>query len=219
MALVVMRAPLDLARSHGQQRSRAIEGLHRRLLVDTQHQRGRGGLRYKPRMSRTFFTNKGWTVLNVSLRWGWSPKDRQMRPTMLWLMPVALAIDPGAPVGRIARSSFQGLGDHLLDRSVGVSARGARAWLIAQAIEPARHDPSAPLPHRLRRHVRGRRKEIADEPILTTYRNLWHLLSRFELEKPVESETIIQRIDSILLLSVSSAPPSRCAQAYGDGCE
>src|SRR5215210_7703626 len=56
---VVMRAPLDLAGPHRQDRLASVEGLDLALLVDAQHEARAGGTMYKPTMSRTFVTKSG----------------------------------------------------------------------------------------------------------------------------------------------------------------
>lgn len=45
---VIMRAPLDLARSHGQQWLRPVEGLNLLFLIDTEHDGVRGRIHVQP---------------------------------------------------------------------------------------------------------------------------------------------------------------------------
>ncbi len=56
--------------------------------------------------------------------------------------------------------------------------------------------------------LRAQRESIEKEPLETTYQKLWRLLSRFEFEQLVAPDILVARIDSILLLSVSSVAES-----------
>ena len=116
MALVVVRAPLDLARAHRQQRLRAVQRLN--LAFSSTHSTSAcsGGFMYRPTMSRTFSINSGsGDSLNVSLRCGCNPKARQIRLIVMRLKPGGLRHAARAPVRRAARRRLQRADHHVLD--------------------------------------------------------------------------------------------------------
>jgi len=82
VARVVVRTPFDVPRAHGEDGLGAVERLDLRLLVDAEHERFVGGLRYRPTISRTFSMNSGsFESLNVSVRCGCNAKARHTRLT------------------------------------------------------------------------------------------------------------------------------------------
>ena len=95
MPQVIMRAPLGLPRTHGQQWLRTVQRLDLRLFIGAQHQRLVGRMQVQaPTTSRTFSMNSGslesW---NVSARCGCKANARQMRLTALWLKPLRWAME------------------------------------------------------------------------------------------------------------------------------
>ena len=80
VAHVVVGVPLDLARSHGQHRLRAIERLDLALLVDAEYERALGRVEIEAYDVPAFSTNSGSDdSLKVSERCGCRPKACQMR--------------------------------------------------------------------------------------------------------------------------------------------
>jgi hypothetical protein len=93
VATVVVRVPLGLARPQGECWRRALRRLDLRLLVHAQHQgtlrRGQAEVDHIATLS----TNAGSEdSLKVSARCGRRPKARQIRNTVVWLMPARRAI-------------------------------------------------------------------------------------------------------------------------------
>ena len=108
-----------------------------------------GGLRYSPTMSRTLSMNCGSVEsLNASVRCGLSPNARQIRLTAVWFMPQRPRQRPGRPMGGIGGGGLQGGDDDPFDVLVGELARGARAGFVDQSLQPAGHEPRAPLDDR-----------------------------------------------------------------------
>ena len=94
VAHVIMGAPLGLARTQGQKRPGAVQGLDLGLLVHAQDQRPVRRVEVEPHNIRTFSMKRGSADgLKVSVRWGCSAKARQMRLTVLWLRPERRAMD------------------------------------------------------------------------------------------------------------------------------
>lgn len=92
MPYIGVRAPLDLARLHREQRLRPFEGVNLRLLINAPYQRAVERGQIPPTISRTFSMHCGSVDrLNVSTRGGCGPKARHMRLTVLWLSPVFCA--------------------------------------------------------------------------------------------------------------------------------
>lgn len=92
---VVVRAPLDLAGTHRQERLRSIQRLDLALLVDAEDKLlARGGLRYRPTTSRTFSMKRG-SVEELE-RLGTVGLERERPPDRLialWLIPTCFAIE------------------------------------------------------------------------------------------------------------------------------
>ena len=86
--------------------------------------------------------------LKDSARWGWSPKARQIRRMVVWLIPTALAIERVdqwvASVGLL----LQGLDDHRFDLVVADGARHTRPRVVGQPVEAMLDEAAAPLADR-----------------------------------------------------------------------
>jgi len=121
---------------------------------------------YSPTMSRTFATNCGSVDrLNVSCRWGCSPKARQIRPPDRRRRNRHLASHRApAPVRCSGRHRLQRTGDHGLDLRVTDRARRSRPRRIEQSIEPLLHEASTPLRYRLLSHAQLLRDRLVVLP-------------------------------------------------------
>jgi hypothetical protein len=94
VADIVMGAPGWGGGQDRQGRGRAVQRLDLGLLIHAQHQRPLRRIQYSPTMSRTFSMNCGSAdSFQVCSRWGLSPNARQIREMVVWLIPVARAID------------------------------------------------------------------------------------------------------------------------------
>lgn len=94
VALVVMGVPFGPAGAQRQHGRRALQGLDLWGFSSTACICARsGGRRYRPMTSRPLSTKAGsLESLKVSARWGWRPKARHTRLTIVWLIPERAAM-------------------------------------------------------------------------------------------------------------------------------
>ena len=159
MTGVVMGAPLDLTRSHRQQRLGAVERLDLRLLVDAQHQ--------SPLWRRQVEADDVAHLLDeqrivrqlerlaaVRLQSERAPDAVDGR----WRVADRPAIARKRPVRRAGRGRLQGQADGLGDRVVADPAGCPGTWLVEQPIQPLRGEAPPPLRDRVGVGTRPRRR-------------------------------------------------------------
>jgi len=152
VALVIVRAPLDLPWTHRQQRLRAIEGLDLALLIDADHQRLVGRIEIEP---------DDVAHLLDELRIG--GELERLRPMRLQRERAPDALHrgrrdtrrlrhvAGAPVRRALRLLLERLDHDGFDLVVADLARRTASGLVAEAVEAVLGKPLAPRAHGLAR--------------------------------------------------------------------
>ena len=143
--LVVVGAPLHLARPHGQHRLRAVEGLDLALLVDTEHERTLWRVEIKAddvahlidehRVARQL---EGLDAVRLQAE---SPPDAVHRRRRQTRRPGHRA---AAPVGRVLRHRLQRPRHHFGDLVVADLARGAGTRLVVEPVEALVGKAAAP---------------------------------------------------------------------------
>src|SRR4051812_37229373 len=133
MALVIVRAPFDLPRTHRQQRLRAIEGLDLALLVDADHQRLVRRIEIEPD-NVAHLLDELWIGRELERLGAVRLQARQMRCTEEADTPDAFAMSRVlqcvAPVGFSSSVLTKWLRSVVADL-----ARRAASGLVAEAIE------------------------------------------------------------------------------------
>jgi len=158
VANVVVRATLDLPRTHWKQWLAAIQRLDLRLLIRRQDQRAIRRVEVQPDdishfldEQRIFRDLEGFAAMRFQRERTPHPTDRALAQSR-----------PGrqgscAPVRCIVRHRFQRQGDHALDLLVVNRPRRARTWFIEQAVEALGDVPRSPFANGLPRQPQARR--------------------------------------------------------------
>ena len=166
-----MGSPSREAGTQRQEGPRALEGWHLAFLVDAQHQRTVGGLRYRPTISRTFSTNWGSAdSLKVSTRCAWRPNVCQIRAIVAFDRPTA------APKVRVLHCVISAAGASNV-RVITATTRSSltvrgrpRPRLVAQPFEATQPKPFAPLTDAVTRRAQPR----GDRSVRQTVRTAQH---------------------------------------------
>ena len=150
MALVVVGAPLDLARAHRQQRLRAVQRLDLRLLVHAQHQRALGRAHVEADdvahlldEQRVVRQLEGLAAVRLQPEGAPDAVDGRRR------IAHRLRHRAQRPVRRPGRRRLQRQPDRLGDLVVADLARRAGPRLVEQPVQPVRGEAATPLAHRV----------------------------------------------------------------------
>ena len=164
---VVMRAPLDLAWAHGQQRLRSIERLNLALFVDAQDNGAFGRRKVKADDVAHFFDEQGigrqlegLGAMRLKAEGFPDSVDRRGRQSD------GFGQRAQAPMRRVPRRRLQRQTNDLRDLVVADLARRARTGLVVETAEAMLREPPPPFAHR----VGGRAHAHADVLVLRAFR-------------------------------------------------
>ena len=147
--LVIMSAPLGLARPHRQQWLGSIERLNLGLLIDTKHDGVFWRINVQPD-NVTHLLDQQWVGRQLE-RFGPMRLQTEGSPDAVYghvIQPRGFRHPPHAPVSRPTWFRFQSANDYLLDLLVGYPTRRTRPRLIIQPVKPVPHKARPPLTHR-----------------------------------------------------------------------
>ncbi len=160
MALVVVRASLDLTRAHGQEWLRAVEGLDLRFLVYAQDYGVLWRIHVQPHdvadlidQQRVGRELKGLGPMRLQAKR--APDAIDGHPAQ----PHRLRHVPHTPVRRTPRRRLQGANDDRFHLCIGDGPWRARPRLVVQPVEAIANEPPTPLTNRRGRqpqHLRHR---------------------------------------------------------------
>ncbi len=148
-----MGAPLGLARTQGQKRPGAVQGLDLGLLVHAQDQRPVRRVEVEPHNIPHLLDEEG--VRRQLEGLGAVGLQREGTPDAAHGVAAQTGTPshgPGAPVCSILRCGLQGQRHDSQNVSIGDSAGSARPCLIHQSVQPALQEPRPPLANRRLRH-------------------------------------------------------------------
>ena len=153
VAHVIMGAPLGLARTQGQKRPGAVQGLDLGLLVHAQDQRPVRRVEVEPHNIPHLLDEEG--VRRQLEGLGAVGLQREGTPDAAHGVVAQTGTPghgPGAPVCSILRCGLQGQRHDPLNVSIGDSAGSARPCFIHQSVQSTLQEPRPPLANRRLRH-------------------------------------------------------------------
>src|SRR6185295_16047764 len=146
VALIIVSAPFELARSHGQQRLSAIKGLDLALLVDAQHQSTLRGIEIKTDNVTDFvdkqrIAGKFKRLTAMRLQSESTPDPLHRAATQA----ASLGHHTATPVGRFLGRRFQSQCHRVFDFSIANRSWRAGARLVKQTVQAFADESATPF--------------------------------------------------------------------------